>query len=269
MRIRQCASLLHTPRRVAPGGDSCERLPDLVGQRAKIHLGRRFTRIENYIHWLPQLRQLLAHCCPHAPADAIAHHRAAQRASHRKPDARAGIFRLLLRFHPSQKKYAHIGREMPLAGAIYAIEIGVLQQTRALGKRFGRNFHGWRCGGWSKRLERRLLAEPRLHRDALPPLGAPAGKHRAAALRPHAHAKSVRLGAAAAVGLKCALGHRDSRLSAGKFRCEQTMSIKDAARQRQRDARRTLPLIICEEKKLHQSSALTNSPLAMTIVRAH
>src|SRR5207302_3408288 len=87
--------------------------------------------------------------------------------------------------------------------------------------------------GWSKRLERRLLAEPRLHRDALPPLGAAAGKHRAAALRPHAHAKSVRLGAAAAVGLKRALGHRDSRLSAGKFRCEQTMSIKDAARGRQ------------------------------------
>ena len=46
------------------------------------------------------------------------------------------------------------------------------------------------------------------------------------------------------------------------------MSIKDAARQRQCDARRTLLLIICEEKKLHQSSALTNFPLAMTIVRA-
>ena len=47
------------------------------------------------------------------------------------------------------------------------------------------------------------------------------------------------------------------------------MSIKDAARQRQRDARRTLLLIICEEKKLHQSSALTNLVVAMTIVRAH
>src|SRR5207253_5626278 len=135
----------------------------------------------------------------------------------------------------SQKKYAHIGREMPLAGAIYAIEVGVLQQTRALGKRFGRNFHGWRCGGWSKRLERRLLAEPRLHRDALPPLGAAAGKHRAAALRPHADAKYMRLGAVAAVGLKCGLGHRGSRLSAGTVRCEQRVRIREAARQRQRD----------------------------------
>jgi hypothetical protein len=53
----------------------------------------------------------------------------------------------------------------------------------------------------------KLLPEPWLHGNTLAPLGATARKHCPAALGLHSRAKTVRLGPAAAVRLKRALGH--------------------------------------------------------------
>ena len=57
-----------------------------------------------------------------------------------------------------------------------------------------------------------LLAESRLHGNALAPFGATTRKYRLTALGLHAAAESVLLGTFAAVGLECALGHGKTAL---------------------------------------------------------
>jgi len=71
---------------------------------------------------------------------------------------------------------------------------------------------------WSGRncLPLRLLAEARLHRDALASLGATPRNHRASALGFHTRPKSVRLRAATTVGLECALRHYETALLTDK-----------------------------------------------------
>ena len=55
---------------------------------------------------------------------------------------------------------------------------------------------------------KQLVAESSADRYTLAANGATTAQHRGASLGLHARAKSVRLHAMAAVGLKCALGHR-------------------------------------------------------------
>jgi hypothetical protein len=76
-----------------------------------------------------------------------------------------------------------------------------------------------------------LLAETGLYRDALASLGAPARNHRASALGLHTRAKSVRLRAAATVGLECTLRHYETALLTGnKFIGENVKYIGFPAR---------------------------------------
>jgi hypothetical protein len=60
-----------------------------------------------------------------------------------------------------------------------------------------------------------LVAESGAYRDALTSLGATARQHRPAALGLHTRTKSVRLGPATTVGLKCALWHSKTALLTG------------------------------------------------------
>ena len=78
-----------------------------------------------------------------------------------------------------------------------------------------------------------LVAEPGRHRDALAPLGATARKHGLAALGLHTLPESVHLGAFAAIGLKCALGHARTALLVEKNSVVQTPSISEGEHKRQ------------------------------------
>ena len=64
-----------------------------------------------------------------------------------------------------------------------------------------------------KRASRKLVAESCADSDALASLGSTAAKHSGSALGLHAGSEAVSLDALAAVGLKCALGHRNALLS--------------------------------------------------------
>jgi len=64
-----------------------------------------------------------------------------------------------------------------------------------------------------KRANQKLVAESCADSDALAPLCAAAAKHSGSALGLHAGSETVGLDTLAAVGLKCALGHRNALLS--------------------------------------------------------
>lgn len=75
--------------------------------------------------------------------------------------------------------------------------------------------------------EGKLLTKTRLHRNPLASFGAAARDDRAPALGFHSRAKAVRFRAAAAVGLKCALGHETWLLLMRSKKLKQEKSIND------------------------------------------
>src|SRR5882724_4632165 len=83
-----------------------------------------------------------------------------------------------------------------------------------------------------------LIAVAGRDRDALPPLGAAARKNRLSALRLHPSPKSVSLGPAPPVGLKCALRHGNPVLLVRMSAVRQTLSICEAGVWEQQDPAR-------------------------------
>src|SRR5882724_1928232 len=73
-----------------------------------------------------------------------------------------------------------------------------------------------------------LIAVAGRDRDALPSLGAAARKNRLPALRLHPRPKTVSLGPAPPVGLKCALRHGNPVLLVRMSAVRQTLSICEA-----------------------------------------
>ena len=73
-----------------------------------------------------------------------------------------------------------------------------------------------------------LIAVARRDRNALASFGAATGKNRLSALRLHPRPKTVRLGPAAPVGLKCALRHGNPVLLVRMSAVRQTSSICEA-----------------------------------------
>ena len=80
---------------------------------------------------------------------------------------------------------------------------------------------------------RELLAETRLHGDALAPLGPAARQHLGSAPGLHASPEAVLFRALAPVGLKCTFGHEKLLLLIESTGLRQTESINEGERGRQ------------------------------------
>lgn len=159
--------------------------------------------MQNYIHRARQLCQAPSHRLPQTAAHAVAVHRTAQRFAHCEAYTRARLIA------PFTVKHGYIPGNMFLALPVDSLKVGMLQQPRTLGE------PPWQ---WLRSVVHSPAQSPLIspdslfpetgpHGNALPSFRAAPGQYRPAAFGLHACAKTVRLGTAATVGLKRALGH--------------------------------------------------------------
>jgi hypothetical protein len=169
-------------------------------------------------------------CFSQTPLDAIAVNCSAKHATDGESYTRP-TFRL------PQVEHGHMGGEVAAPLLIYAVEVGMFPQMRRprelVSPRYLRWFHTpaanirthrftisarlpvadasshsfWQLGPGNCWTGGTLLAESRLHRDALPSLGPAARQHLGSALGLHSSPEPVLFRALAPVGLKCTFGH--------------------------------------------------------------
>ncbi len=106
---------------------------NLFHQFRKRQCENALARVEHDVDWRVTSRRRQTYCLAHAALDAITVHCSAEHLADRQSHPRFSCRRS---FAP-QEENCHVSRELPAPGLIYALKIGVFQQTPRLRKLAG------------------------------------------------------------------------------------------------------------------------------------